>query len=104
MRKFAIATSFAFLLAGCQTPGDPGAGLSLAVLISDVQSLATSACQFVPTAATIAAIVSKSGRVSSAADMASAICAAIAPQASGPGSSRTPGYVHGVKVRGKFTQ
>lgn len=102
MRKIAIATVVSIALAGCQTIA-PGAGLSLAVLISDVQSLASSACQFVPTAATIAAIVSKSNAVSSASQMAAAICAAVAPQASGPGSSKTPGYVNGVKIRGKFT-
>ena len=84
IRMMAVAVGLAAMtLAGCATT-NPVTGVTttttptLAQIISDVQTACTTACKFVPTASTIAGIVSAGNPgVIGASAIASAICAAI---------------------------
>lgn len=82
-------------LAGCVTTG-----LGIA---ADVISGTKALCQFDPTTATVSQILQQHPALD-AKTIAGLVCAAVAPLASGPGSSLTPGYVGTVKVHGRFTK
>jgi hypothetical protein len=71
---------------------------------ASVVKIAQATCQFVPTASTIAGILTTSPGLNTAQAIAEAICAAVAPLASGPGLEGVrQGYVGPVKVRGRYT-
>jgi hypothetical protein len=107
---------FATLLGGCAPPnadGTPGAVTTpdIAAIISQVQNYCKIACDFVPTAATIASILSGGNPgVIAASAISQAICTAIAPAPKGAGRKAlapkmvkgwvvTPGAVNGVVIR-----
>jgi hypothetical protein len=104
MRKTILAASLSLGLSGC-------AGLQQDITaagptIAAVQQVAVSLCGFLPTASTIAGILSGgSPLVSTAEAVASAICAAVTPASAGGtrlGASRP--HVGGVPVHGRFVR
>jgi hypothetical protein len=104
MKTTLIAAALAAAcLAGCQTT-TPGTGpiSSGTGTIANIITGTQTACKFVPTVATVSAALSAAPAASTIDTIVQALCAAVAPLASGPGSSRTPGYAYGVPVRGRF--
>lgn len=88
-------------LTGCVTP-DTGTGGA-----SSAQEAAKQICRFVPTAATVLSIL-KLGlpQLTTAADVATAICEAVAPK-TGPNGAKsfpTNPSVAGVPIQGSFVQ
>lgn len=75
-------------------------------VVTQVQTVSKQVCSYVPTAQSVARILSALGvgYVSAAADVAGQICAAVttAPLADGPGDHKP--RVAGVIVRGKFVR
>lgn len=67
----------------------------------EIQNYTKLACSFVPTVATIAAIVSK-GSTASVAQMASDICAAVTTAPLADGGTRRAYHPSGVRIRGQF--
>lgn len=101
MRMLLLAAASSLALAGCTTT-DPITGETSP--IDSVQSATAAACQFLPTAETVADIlVTGDPRLDTASAVARAICAALAPQA--PAGVATlfsaPPTVNGVAIRGK---
>lgn len=93
-------------LAGCaSTPGGP-AGVPTTTQISatakTIQGYTKLACSFIPTVATIAAILS-SGASAPVATIASDICAAVTTAPLADGGPRQA-KVYGVVVKGKFVK
>lgn len=81
----------AFALTNCANMGG-------APSVGDVQSIAVKACAFLPTAETVAKIISSnSPALNTSAAIASAICAAVAPKSASGASKAT---VAGVPVEG----
>lgn len=76
-KKALLASCLAASLAGCNSPNSTGSDLALAVLIANVQSAAIAACQFVPTAATIADLFTAAPAAKSAEAVANIICGSI---------------------------
>lgn len=99
MKKLVLLLALA--LGGCAT-GLPSTE-DISARAKQIQSYTKLACSFVPTVATIAAIVSKGGSAG-ITEIASDICTAVttAPLADGPGD-RIP-RVKGVVVKGKFVR
>jgi hypothetical protein len=70
------------------------------ITAADVQAAAVAACGFLPTASTVANILSNnSGTVQSAEQIASLICGAVTPKA---GKLRGLPMVNGVVIHGRF--
>lgn len=94
--KYPVIAATALLLAGCAG----GAG-KISDRAKEIQDYTRIACSFVPTLATIAAILS-SGTSAPVATIVADICAAVttAPLADGPSSG--PPKVYGVVIKGKF--
>lgn len=100
-------------LGGCSTITDPATGQTTQVppniseIIAQVQAACTTACKFIPTAGTIASIVSAGNPgVIGATAIADAICAAItkaAPMAGRKGASVNGVVVNGWRVSAKFS-
>jgi predicted small secreted protein len=90
-------------LAGCATTGG---AIDITSLISEVQAGTNAACAFVPTAETVAGIISAGNPiVSTASAIINAICAAVAPTKAGAlRRAGAPPTVAGVVVHGKFTK
>lgn len=113
MRKFVLAALAAssIALGGCATTGGL-APTDITSFVAQVQATTSAVCSFVPTAETVASIISTLGGPAGAAivgtanGIASAICAAVAPAAPGKASSRLraagPPTVAGVVIHGKF--
>ena len=113
-RSSALAIAVSCLsLAGCATTTtDPGTGAvttvqpTMAQIIEAVQAACTTACKFVPTAATIAAIITASNPgVTTAAAVSKAICTALEttpPLTLGKKAARKYGgaTVNGVVIEG----
>lgn len=101
MRKLFIAAAAMFSLAACTTT-DPTTGEQIA--ITDVQSGAKAACRFLPTAKTVADIITTDDpRLATASAIARAICAALDPQPTGIMTLyKAAPSVNGVVVRGEF--
>lgn len=103
MRKFLLGIMLVggLALGGCSTTGGL-AGLSAA----SVQQLAVSICGYLPTAATVAAILAAGNpAINTIEAAASAICAAVAPVATASGKLRaTTPTVAGVVVHGRFVR
>ena len=100
-------------LAGCAGTAIPIPGVSVtleAQLIADVQSATTAACSFVPTAITIANLVTAdNGIVQTADGIASAICGAVTKAPAGAVTSlhrraTAPITVNGVTIHGYFVK
>ena len=108
----AIVLGFSMALGGCASTGGvpTQTQADIEALIAQVQSYTRTACGFVPTAASIAAILSGGNPgVIAATSIAQAICAAVAPPLmagrvftakSVKGWQVTPGAVNGVRVDG----
>jgi len=108
----AIILGFSVALGGCASTGGGVPSTTQAdieALIGQVQFYTKAACGFVPTAATIAAIVSGGNPgVIAATSIAQAICTAIVPPLmkgafvakSVKGMSVTPGSVNGIRIEG----
>lgn len=95
----ALAAS-ALALSGCANPD--GTKPSVEQVIAQVQNITANACKFLPTAATIAEIIS-AGTFTGAASIAAAICAAIKPQpTTTPGTQLAVPRVGRVIVRGQY--
>jgi len=95
---FAAPLAAALALAGCQTTGTNS-------IVVQVQAAATLACSFVPTAATIIAIVAKGNpALATAAEMAAAICAAVVPKPAARLRGAVAPSVDGVIVEGHFVK
>lgn len=91
MKRFLIV-GLMVALAGCQTTG-------ATQTISQIQIAVRAACAFMPTAATIAALI---GKHLPYADIISSVCVAVG--ATG-GEGSTPTYrVKGVTIRGHFVK
>lgn len=89
------------LLGGCATTGGPGGGIDLAALAAQVQQITTQACRFLPTAQTVANIVS-AGFAAQPFAIANAICAAVTAPPTVARGKVAPPHVGGVVVRGRF--
>jgi hypothetical protein len=100
MKRFVLIG--ALMLGGCATTGGT---VTTAQLISDAQQAATVACGFVPTAATVANIISVGNPlISTASAIAQAICSAVAAApttAAGKFRGALP-TVNGVVIHGRF--
>lgn len=98
MRKliatFAVASSI--LLGGCATTGSPTAD-TIAAGVAEVRKWADTICQFVPTAATIEAILTVG--TSNYVGIAQGICDAVTARSARPGVR--PKY-RGVPIYGRF--
>ncbi len=101
----ALALSVA--LGSCGTTGTATTGTTTTSIIADAQKIAVQICGFLPTAATVAGILSAGNpAVATAAGIAQAICTALAAvpkvggkRLGGPGPS-----VMGVPIHGKFVR
>lgn len=102
-----IAAALAFSLAGCASTGSI-TPTNVASTIAQVQSTARTICSFVPTANTVANLLSVIGfgGFSGVTAMAAQICNAVInnPMTEGPGGGRTVPRVAGVPIRGKFVR
>ena len=101
MKKIVVLASLT--LAGCATT--PTAG-NISETAQQIQSYTRLACSFVPTIATIAALLSKGGS-SSVATIAQDICSAVTqPVTFGIMSRGAPvvPMVNGVKIKGSFVK
>ncbi len=97
---FMLIPAAALSLSACVTTSGGG-------LIDQVRSIALTVCSFVPTAETIAAILAKnSPGLTTASQVANAICAAVTMPAPSPGLSARPAAatVTGVKIDGEFVR
>lgn len=105
MRKLLLAASaaFAMSLGGCATTGN--GTFDLASFIASVQADTNLVCAFIPTAETVANIVSTGNPiVATAGAVANAICAAVTPvKAAGKFGAVAP-TVAGVAIHGRFTK
>ena len=98
---FAAPVAAALALGGCATGGVTAT--SVATTISAVQQAAVLACGFLPTAATVASILSGGNPlVSTASAIAQAICTAVTPKSVRRGAS-VP-MVGNVVVHGRFVK
>lgn len=100
MKKILISMSLLLTLTACNPPD----ALNVAPSVSTVQGATVQACKFLPTAATVASLLSSSSSISTAASIASAICNAVTsiPLADGPGD-RKP-RVNGIVIKGQFVK
>lgn len=98
-------------LGGCATTGGAGAG-GVSETISQIQSVAQQVCGFVPTATTVARVITTftggGGAVDMVSQIASGICAAVAsaPKSMVRGKkrlARAPVY-RGVRIQGSFSR
>lgn len=110
-----LSVAACFTLAGCATTKNPDGTTTMpdiGAIITQVQEYCKVACGFVPTATTIANILSGGNPVViSISSISQAICAAIITPKSANrkafvarsvrGYSVRPGYVNGVKVEGQ---
>lgn len=71
--------------------------------VSQIQGAAVAACKYLPTATTVAQLVSSSSSISTAASIAGLICGAVTSIPLADGGSRTP-KVNGVVIRGQFVK
>lgn len=112
MKNFALIACLALGLglAGCATTTDPTTGQTTTTLdptgvqatISKVQTVTATLCRFIPTAATVAGILTKGSpnTIASAETIANAICSALAPAQSA--RLRGAPMVDGVVIHGTF--
>lgn len=109
MRKFGIIAALAVgtLLSACTTTGTGGGSAEFQKLIEDVQKYTTVACQFLPTAASVAdvigALAGAPGIGTTAAIVGNAICQGFVTKTAAPGgvvvrNVNTPKGI--IKVRG----
>ena len=104
MRRLFLAAVAAASLGGCaSTAGTP---VDLASFIAQVQATTSAVCSFLPTAETVAGIISTGNPiVTTAGAVANAICAAIGPvKVAGRLRRATAPTVAGVVIHGKFLQ
>jgi hypothetical protein len=99
MKKLVLITALA--LGGCATV--PTAS-DITTRAQQIQQYTRLFCSFVPTIATVAAIINREA-TATASQMAVDICAAVttAPLAEGPGRRGPPMY-KGVRIKGSFVQ
>jgi hypothetical protein len=114
MRKFLgkVAVAGSLLLGGCATTGtgiDPITGNPIATEIANIEAQAVKYCGFLPTEATITAILAT--LVPGAApvtviinQVAQSICAAVVPAASGRLRGAAWPQVNGVPINGHFVR
>ena len=102
MRNLIFACAFVFPLAACNTV-DPN-GNAVAPSVSSVQSVATTICKYVPTAETVAKILTGWAGSVTADAIAGAICNAVTtnPLADGPNRDSYTPNVNGVVIHGHF--
>jgi hypothetical protein len=110
LRKLTLAAVAAssIALGGCATTGS--APTDITSFVAQVQATTSAVCAFVPTAETVASIISTLGGpagatiVGTANGIASAICAAVAPVKAAGKLHRAvaPPTVAGVVIHGKF--
>jgi hypothetical protein len=112
MKRFLMgaAAASALLMSACTNSGTgTTTATDIATIINNVQTIAKTTCQYIPTAVTISQIVSAGNPAVSTADqIATAICSAVAgsatnPSATLPSASATPthdGNVGNVAVIG----
>lgn len=100
MRKFMLGTALAAFLAagGCATTSNTD-------IVSEVQTITTAACSFVPTADTIVALFGSSPALATAEAVAGAICAAVTPKSAAlkRGTAPLP-KVNGIVIHGSFVR
>ncbi len=103
MRKLLLSALVAVSMTGCATPGGgPAPGGNI---FDQVRAITSTVCAFLPTAETIGLILAAGNpALQSAADIANAICAAVAPVRTSGLNRRAVGrpVVGGVVVHGKF--
>lgn len=102
---FAAATSSMLLLAGCahNPDGSVNPGASIGNVIAETQSIATQICRFVPTAQTVANILSAGNpALQTAGSIASAICNAVSATTARRGAVAP--NVAGVRIAGHFVR
>ena len=90
------------LVAGCGSFTNPFNGQTVTITPADVQAAAVQACGFLPTAATVAGILTASPYLATATAVASAICAAVTPTKSASKLGAAVPMVNGVVVHGKW--
>ena len=110
-RLAAAAVAGALALGGCATTSTT---TPTADIVTTIQNDAVAACQFLPTAATVTAIISTvvpgvTADATLASQLASQICAAVSSLAPGtPAAARRrsamPPTVNGVAIHGRFVK
>lgn len=98
MRNVFMSLVFALALAGCASTQETND------TIKQVRDYTVIACGYLPTAATIAKIITNSTIVDTAQGIAAQICAAVTtlPLAEGPGKRQA--VVKGIVVKGRFVR
>lgn len=98
MKRLILLSALALGGCGTVTPG------TISDRAKEIQGYTKLACSFVPTVATVAAILTRGGSAGTA-QIAQDICAAVttAPLAEGPGKRPRP-TVNGVVIRGSFVK
>ena len=86
-------------VAGCGTT-NPFTGS--VITPADVQAAAVSACGFLPTVSSVAALITASPAVGTAVGIASLICAAVVPAKSSARLRAVAPTVNGVVIHGRF--
>lgn len=121
MKHFMLVSMLGIILAvgGCTSVPNPGGGggttTDFDAIIAQVQKYSQLACGFVPTAATVANIISGGNPgVMAATSIAQAVCSAVAPPLKSGrqafvaknirGWHVTPGAVNGVTIQGERTR
>ncbi len=104
MRKVMLMAPLLLSIGGCATGGSsPFTQANVDAVVSQVQSVTTATCRFVPTAQTVASILSAFGVTGANAvtDVAAQICAAVTSKSAHRGAVPK---VKGVRVRGRFVR
>jgi hypothetical protein len=95
-----LAAAAALSLGACQTAGTGGVAVGPADAVSQVQSLASKVCGFLPLAETVSALLGVPS-LGGVEGVASSICSAVTRRMVSRGGAKTP-IVAGVPVRGRF--
>ena len=102
--SFIKVAPLALLLAGCGTFTNPFNGQTVTITAADVQAAAVQACNFLPTASTVASIISASPMVATAGQIAALICQAVVPTKQAGRLGAAVPTVNGVQVHGRWVR
>jgi hypothetical protein len=101
VKKYLVLAALAASLGGCATTGNQVS------FIQQIESAAVAACGFLPTAATITALLTTNPAFATAEEVASIICKAVTPATSGKLGAAVPTVIRGgktIEIHGTFVR